>query len=112
MLIIFETAGARAQALVTDPDNVTSSWRHFEVSGTATEEVTARTVAEEIKQLLTYGRETRWRVSFEYKSFQGRNHGGEIHGWHLFARFSVRRQNAVAMDPSPENIEPKPEPLD
>lgn len=103
MLIKFETATAMAQARVTDWNNTAGAWRHFEISGTAVDETTARGVAEEIKQLFTYGRETRWRVYFEYKPTGNSTH--------LYARFSVKRQNMVAKEPNPENIEPNPLPL-
>ncbi len=91
MQIDFTSKRATAQALITDTQNIgPDKWRHVEIIGSAGSETDARALAQEIKELLTLGRETHWRVPFEYKPRTCLTHGGRIDEWHAYGRFSIR----------------------
>lgn len=80
---------AKAEILVTDVENVgPDGWRHAQVSGIASSELAARALAQEIKEILTKGREWKERTPFEYKPFRQMQHG--VERWHMFARFAFR----------------------
>jgi hypothetical protein len=115
MIVSFDIGTATARLTITHEGNIgPEGWYHAEVTGLATDETAARTVAEEIKKLCLYGRngrDVRWRVPFEYK--QGDHFGvtTPTRKWRLFGRF-LFCQKAVASEPSPPIIDPSPEPLD
>lgn len=111
MVINFDSGTATAKVVITQFNNIgPEGWRHVEVTGLGTDETAVRMLAEEIKRLLLNGRETHWRVPFEYKQEDRFGTTTPTRQWRLFSRFSFR-QNIAANDPSPENIDPRPEPL-